>query len=507
MHDVPLDEHTALLSAPRPRRRPCRADMLRQAVGCGCCLGLVVGTLLLIGFGQGDHLAQPLSMDLFRLTGCMAPEFQAAGFTDLGDGQHYFFWLGESRRDPARDPLVVWLSGGPGCSSTFALLRENGPCRVLAGDGGGGVRVVPNPHSWTRVANVLWLDQPVGVGFSYADGPGAAATESEPETEARVAENFSVFLERWLADHPRFRGRRLFVFGESYAGHYVPAIASRLLARGVRLSGLGVGNGWISPVVQYASAPRMAMNNSYGVQVVTPAAYAAMLEAVAPCTDGVRECLRNASSCAGALSFCSARLDDPVVSSGRNPYDIRQWCRFQPRNLCGALDSWQDIGARELQDFMDARATRLALGLLPPGPRMRQAPWHLCSAAVGRRFGALDRLESFDRGLAAALSAGIPVLVYAGDADFMCNWMGLRDWSLRFEWPGQQAFVHAAVDVPWFLPAAGNDTRPRAAGTRRTEGLFSFVRVFGAGHMVPLDQPEAALHLFEQFTAGHPSSG
>lgn len=71
----------------------------------------------------------------------------------------YFYWLFESRSDPANDPLVVWLTGGPGCSSILALFVENGPCYV--NEYGNGT--LPNPYSWNSNANILWIDQPVGM--------------------------------------------------------------------------------------------------------------------------------------------------------------------------------------------------------------------------------------------------------------------------------------------------------------------------------------------------------
>merc|ERR1711869_49568 len=77
----------------------------------------------------------------------------------------YFFWLFESKADPTKDPLIMWLSGGPGCSSQLALLAENGPCTV---NKQGKAKL--NPHSWHTKANMMWVDQPAGVGFSTVFG-------------------------------------------------------------------------------------------------------------------------------------------------------------------------------------------------------------------------------------------------------------------------------------------------------------------------------------------------
>lgn len=71
---------------------------------------------------------------------------------------NYFYWFFESRSDPTNDPVIIWLTGGPGCSSILALFAENGPCSVNA-DGTGTIN---NPYSWNSNANIMWVDQPAG---------------------------------------------------------------------------------------------------------------------------------------------------------------------------------------------------------------------------------------------------------------------------------------------------------------------------------------------------------
>jgi cathepsin A (carboxypeptidase C) len=98
---------------------------------------------------------------------------------------NYFYWFFESRSDPTNDPVIIWLTGGPGCSSILALFAENGPCSVNAD----GTSTIPNPFSWNSNANIMWVDQPAGVGFSYGD------KSDYDSNEAEVADDLYHFLQ------------------------------------------------------------------------------------------------------------------------------------------------------------------------------------------------------------------------------------------------------------------------------------------------------------------------
>mmetsp|Transcript_17565 Transcript_17565/g.38420 ORF Transcript_17565/g.38420 Transcript_17565/m.38420 type:complete len:232 (-) Transcript_17565:878-1573(-) len=89
---------------------------------------------------------------------------QIAGYFRLAEqNKHYFFWFFESRNDPKNDPVLLWMTGGPGCSSGVALFMENGPCKVNED----GTDTKLNPYSWNRNASIIFIDQPAGTGFSY----------------------------------------------------------------------------------------------------------------------------------------------------------------------------------------------------------------------------------------------------------------------------------------------------------------------------------------------------
>merc|ERR1712166_266191 len=208
--------------------------------------------------------------------------------------QNYFYWMFESRSAPKTDPLVLWLTGGPGCSGMLALLAENGACTIKK-DSAGALAEVNNIYSWTNNANVLWVDQPTGVGFSYG------ASGDYDHDELGVRSDMYHFLAEFITAHPEYAAAPFYVFGESYGGHYAPNVAYAVLEGNkepanadlpkINLKGLAVGNGLTDPEVQYPYYPEMAYNNTY--------------------------------ACPGSQKGCGLKLTTPYQLSGLNSYDVR----------------------------------------------------------------------------------------------------------------------------------------------------------------------------------------
>jgi serine carboxypeptidase-like clade II len=158
------------------------------------------------------------------------------------DPKQLFYWLTEADPaggvDPKTAPLVLWLNGGPGCSSIAGLLSENGPFRAT--QEGSGELLEMRPERWNLEANMLFLDSPAGVGYSTYK-----PTFSDDNTTA--ADTYA-FLQGWLDKFPQYRGRDFFVTGESYAGHYIPTLVKKIVEgnnageKPIQLRGFAVGN-------------------------------------------------------------------------------------------------------------------------------------------------------------------------------------------------------------------------------------------------------------------------
>ncbi|KAL3310037.1 hypothetical protein Ciccas_011402, partial [Cichlidogyrus casuarinus] len=128
------------------------------------------------------------------------------------------YWFVEAQESPESKPLVLWMNGGPGCSSLDGLLSEHGPFLVAEGK-----KLVKNPSAWNNLANVLYLEAPAGVGFSYT------TTKNVTTDDDKTARNNLGALTSFLKRFPEYQGRDFFVTGESYGGVYVPTLALLVL--------------------------------------------------------------------------------------------------------------------------------------------------------------------------------------------------------------------------------------------------------------------------------------
>lgn len=410
---------------------------------------------------------------------------------DTDNDKNLFYWFFEKRTTSqlptnkpmletatGETPLVIWLTGGPGCSSSLALLTENGPCEV--NDDGETTKI--NPYSWTESAHVLWLDQPADVGYSYGQG--------NDSNEEMISEDAYYFLQAWFKSEQgqNYKNAPLFIVGESYGGHYAPAIAHRIwrgnqnLAAGLEnlnLQGLAVGNGLTDPEEQYKWYAEMGRNNSHGTEIFNEQTYNGMKQAEPMCTKGIQTCnsgdgMLNSFACQAAFIGCNTALTTPYRATGLNPYDISKPCGDNP--LCYDFS--------HIENFMNRAETKAALHVDEHNPN-----WQTCNMMINMSFH-VDWMKDFAPYVADLLNGGIPALIYAGDLDFICNYMGNHAWTMNLDWDHKAEF-NAAEERDW-----------NGAGMARTANGLTFLQVYDAGHMVPSDQPEHALTMITQFLNG-----
>jgi cathepsin A (carboxypeptidase C) len=396
---------------------------------------------------------------------------QYSGYIDNEeDDKHLFYWFFESRNDPKHDPVVLWLNGGPGCSSLTGLFMELGPSSITKDR-----EVKFNPYSWNANASVIFLDQPVNVGYSYSSASVSNTVAAGKDVYA--------FLTLFFKQFPEYAKQSFHISGESYAGHYIPVFASEILShkkRNINLQSILIGNGLTDGLTQYEYYRPMACGDGGWPAVLSESECQSMDNALPRCQSLITNCYESESvwSCVPASIYCNNAIIGPYQRTGQNPYDVRKKCKGS--SLCYDELDW-------IQDYLNKAEVMEALGA-------EVDSYDSCNFDINRNFlFAGDWMKPFHR-LVPGILEKIPVLIYAGDADFICNWLGNLAWTTQLEWPGHKSFAKA--------PLEDLELDDKTIGSVKSASNLTFTRIHGGGHMVPYDQPEASLSMLNRWLSG-----
>ncbi|OAR01017.1 hypothetical protein LLEC1_07349 [Akanthomyces lecanii] len=440
-----------------------------------------------------------------------------------------FFWFFEARHDPENAPLAIWLNGGPGASSMAGLLQENGPCFINEDS----KTVRNNPWSWNNHVNMLYIDEPNQVGFSY-DTPTnfTIIVDGERETTSTVTDFSKVdipelnsttrvgtlssndklhtvnttaeaahalwhFAQAFFWEFPHYKPNddRISLWAESYGGHYGPGFArffqqqnEKILngtlddktAHYMHLDTLGIINGVIDATHREEAGIIFPFNNTYGIQAYTQEYY-----------DELMHNFTKPGGCRDQILHCQDVLDD---RDGVTIQDERDggW-----KAICGIEEDCASPSEKAFRTVDHARfdITHHKQDPFPP-PHALGVPVNFTasSEAVATNFGdSADHLKGgFVDAIGYLLDTGVKVHMMYGDRDFACNWIGGEMSSLAVGYQHKAAFARAG-----YAPLVSSDG---VGGLTRQSGNFSFTRVFQAGHMIPAYQPVHAYEVFMRAT-------
>jgi len=468
------------------------------------------------------------------------------GFLDdvNGDPQDYpintFFYFFESRKDPANAPLAIWLNGGPGGSSMMGLFEENGPCFV-AND---SKSTYLNPWSWNNEVNMLYIDEPVQVGYSfdtltnctvkmgageggndysfvvepadfskglpdltYETYVGTYASQNVSHTAnstAAAAHAIWHFAQTWFSEFPEYKPSddRVSLWAESYGGHYGPGfmrffqMQNEKIQNGtievdnaqyIHLDTLGIVNGLLDAVIQGEAYIEYPYNNTYGIQVFSDELYGEL-----------KHNWTMPGGCKEQLTRCQSRLDKfdaPTINrmslKSADLCEIETWCESAAIEAYQKLNhGWFDIAHPDRDPFppphmfgyMQEEHVLKAIG--------SPVNWTYASTTVAQSFDSTRDIVhgGFMDAVGYLLDHGVKVHMMYGDRDYACNWIGGEMVSLAIPYSRQANFSQAGY-TPLITPDG-------FSGFTRQHGNFSFSRVFQAGHEVPSYQPAAAYSIF-----------
>ncbi len=209
------------------------------------------------------------------------------------------------------------------------MFYENGPYTI-----NNNLSLKNNPYSWNANSNLLFVDQPVGTGFSKC-----ASIFDYDTNEDQIAATMKLFLDGFLEKNPEFKGRDFYITGESYAGHYIPALAYHFVKEippgslGLNFKGIAIGNGWVDPYIQYPQYAEFAYENN----LVDTEEYLALKTSFVECQRMINDPKENWLE---SLEYCQLTmaviLGNPLAPNF-NVYDIRKKCDKPP--LCYDLSN------------------------------------------------------------------------------------------------------------------------------------------------------------------------
>ncbi|KAH9299268.1 hypothetical protein KI387_030950 [Taxus chinensis] len=452
---------------------------------------IVIAVLLVeccYGVG-GDQAADKIT----KLPGQPDVNFdQYGGYVTVSqkDGRALFYWLTEASREvSSKLPLVLWLNGGPGCSSVaYGASEEIGPFRIDKNASG----LYVNEFSWNKVANLLFLESPAGVGFSYTNTTSNLFSTGDK----RTAQDALIFLLNWFERFPQYRHREFYICGESYAGHYVPQLAKKIYEYNkshkskpfINLKGFMVGNAVTDDLYDGIGTTQYWWNNA----LISDATYQSIMkncnfsaESYSDACNEIQDYAENHDM--GIIDPYSIYSPVCTEAIGNKTKTFKRFKKSMLRRKAGydpCTENYSEIyyNRKDVQEALHANTTGIPYR------------WTSCSDVLFESW--LDSDFSMLPVYKELIQGGLRIWVFSGDTDSVVPVTATR-LSL--------AHLNLTVKTPWYPWYTNNQTV--GGRTEVYEGL-TFTTVRGAGHEVPLHQPRRALILFKSFLAGRslPSS-
>ncbi|KAL5566720.1 hypothetical protein UlMin_029884 [Ulmus minor] len=438
--------------------------------------------------------------------------------------QNLFYYFIESERNPSEDPVVLWQNGGPGCSSMEGLVYEHGPFNFKIGNPPSSLPTLQlNEYSWSKVSNIIYLDAPNGVGFSYTEKAQMYATGDK-----LMASDSHKFLLKWFETFPEFVSNQFYLAGESYAGIYVPTLAAEIV-KGIKtganpkinFKGYMIGNGCTDEVFDDNALVPFA----HGMGLISEELFQ---EVEVACKGNYHK--PNDTKCIKGLE----KIDDEI--NGLNIYDILEPCFHNPdmeaetkgnkslpisfRQLGktkrpfpvrkrmfgrawpfrapvrqGLVKSWPQMASQFSIMCTDDRVAYAWLNdknvrkAIHTAPESKLLSWEVCAEDLSYSSDAGSMIP-YHRNLT---QEGYRVLIYSGDHDMCVPYTGSEAWtsSLGYEildhW---RPWQNSDLQVAGYIQAYHNN--------------LTFLTIKGSGHTVPEYKPMEALDFYSRWLEGKP---
>ena len=422
-----------------------------------------------------------------------------SGYLDVSNVKKFHYMFNLAYEDPENKPLVLWLNGGPGCSSLDGWANEHGPMHL---DEQGKFQM--NEYTWIKAANMLYLESPGDVGFSYIDSKLDYELYTDDNTTA--ADNLNALID-FFKKFPTMKNKDFYISGESYGGIYVPILAYKVLeynkglddSKKIKLKGILVGNGvadWnydTDPAtLDFAFTHHLTSYETrlkYNEYCLMPDTYDE-----AKCNE-IIDLIYNKHldriNIYDYLRECKTpKNSNGEINKNSRYYKYAPWAFKHMKTSSFKESNDDEIGATpcfddtNIENYFNREDVQAALHVTA------KRQWYVCSDLVSERYVSLDAGSIWTYPI--LIKEGIRILVYSGDTDVIVPFNGNQQWiqNLKLE-----------VEQPWRQWRAFDDQDNVSGYVVKYKGL-TFCTIKGTGHMAPMWKPKESFYMFSKFLNG-----
>ncbi|WCJ18020.1 serine carboxypeptidase-like 7 [Euphorbia peplus] len=421
------------------------------------------------------------------------------GYTSVGDVEFFYYFV-ESENNPALDPILLYFNGGPGCTALNGLFYQVGPLKFdLDSYTGGLPSLLYVEDSWSKTVNILFLDTPVGTGFSYA-----MTQEAWNSTDTQSAQQISQFLRNWLTNHTEYQTNPIYVGSDSYSGIINPIVAQDILDGNkaglepiINLKGMSLGCPHTDTVIEDNAKIPFA----HRLTLISDAMF---LTAESSCNGSYAEIDESNTKCVDAVDAIDQCID---LVSRQNVLEPE--CAFiSPREKENAVSrTLKSIRENIIQPFPNKLGELychtyqyLFLDIWLNYKSVQEA-LHVRSGTTGEFYRcniSLSYTSDMDSVLAYhenLTTQGLQVLVFSGDHDMIMPHNGVEKWITS---------LGLTIDSdwrPWFIEGqvAGYTTKYTNDGYRLT-----YATIKGAGHSPQEYKRKVCYDMFHRWVRYYP---
>ncbi|XP_062172321.1 serine carboxypeptidase-like 51 [Alnus glutinosa] len=412
------------------------------------------------------------------------------GFVEVRPKAHMFWWLYRSpyRVEDASKPwpIILWLQGGPGASGVgIGNFEEIGPLDT---------DLKPRNSTWLRIADLLFVDNPVGTGYSFVEDDKLYV-----KTDEEAGNDLTTLLEKLFNKDESLQKSPLFIVAESYGGKYAVTLglsALRAIEAGklkLKLGGVVLGDSWISPEdfvfswgpllkdVSRIDNNGLQKSNSVAQKIKQQIEQGQYVDATNSWME-LESVVGRSSNNVDFYNFLLDSDDESIIATELSKgIAVRRYSRY-----LSSLRLRSTPGGGGLDGLMNG-AIKEKLKI------PENVTWGGQSDDV---FTALEgdfmkpRISEVDE----LLAKGVNVTVYNGQLDLICATKGTQAWIEKLKWEGLHNFL-STVRTPLYC-----------GGKRSTKGFTKSYKnlhlywILGAGHFVPAEQPCVALNMVGAIT-------